>query len=197
MEIARHLEGVEKEWHRLGSVWASQISNARQQMDHAITHLTDEFSGIVTGLDALVTLARELEANESRLLQAVHATGPRVGGDSAEDVTEIAAAELETSAVRLEREALSIRNNVDSSLVHLQFQDRVNQILGHVESNIHALPDALADIRETFIRSGRLTPLDFTPLLAAIEASYTTTEERGLHQNGKLADDDSDDLTFF
>lgn len=186
---------MEKEWHRLGSVWAGQISNARRQMDHAISHLTDEFSGIVSGLDALVTLARELEANEGRLLQAVQSNGVRV--DGSEDATSEAATELETSAVRLEREALRIRNNVDSSLVHLQFQDRVNQILGHVESNIHALPDALADIRETFLRSGRLTPLDFSPLLAAIEASYTTTEERGLHQNGKLADDDSDDLTFF
>lgn len=151
-------------------------------MDTAIVSLTEEFAGIVSGLDALIALARELEADESRLVQAVR--------ENAQD----SVPDLETSAVRLEREALRIRGNVETSLVHLQFQDRVNQILAHVESNIHALPDALAQIRDTYIRSGHLTPLDFTPLLAAIEASYTTAEERGSHAGGE---DDEDDLTFF
>jgi hypothetical protein len=182
LDIARHLEGIETEWHRLGTVWAHQIGIAREQMDTAINSLTVEFAGIVDGLDAVAVLARDMEAEETRLRQ----------GASPDESAVVSV--LENNTARLEREALRIRANVESSLVHLQFQDRVNQILGHVESNIHALPNALAQIRDTFVQSGQLRPLDFTPLLAAIEASYTTAEERGSPADGENAEDD---LTFF
>lgn len=166
-DIVLHLHEVEVQWRRLGEVWAGQIALARRQMDTAIFDLTREFADIVDNLSVLAALARDLDNDETRLAQAT----------------------------RLELKAAAIRANVESSLIHLQFQDRVNQILGHVEANIGALPDALATIRDTFQTTGRLTPPDFSPLLAAIAASYTTREERALHQGQSV--DDGDELTFF
>lgn len=186
-DIVLHLHEVEVQWRRLGEVWAGQIALARQQMDTAIFDLTREFADIVDNLSVLAALARDLENDETRLAQATQAAPGATDGDVVE--------ELEKTATRLELKAAAIRANVESSLIHLQFQDRVNQILGHVEANIGALPDALATIRDTFQTTGRLTPPDFSPLLAAIAASYTTREERALHQGQSV--DDGDELTFF
>lgn len=176
-EIVRHLESIEAEWHRLGSVWGEQIGNARRHMEVASVSLTGEFAEIVSGLDNLVSLMREFQQSASQASQ------PALGET------------LEDPAERLEQEALRLRGSVETALVHMQFQDRVNQILGHVQDNIHALPDALARIRDTYVNTGHLTPLDFTPLLDAIAASYTTLEERASH-DGRDADA-ADELTFF
>lgn len=185
-DVVRHLTSAEAEWRRVGGVWAGQISTVRRQMGGAIEQLASEFSGIVAGLHRLVALAHELEGDEARI--------SRASGDSDGHDREVVM-ELESSAARLEMEAMRIRANVESSLVHLQFQDRVDQILGHVETSVHALPDALAIVRHTYERTGKLDPLDFSPLLAAIEATFSTAEEHALSQGGEA--EDGDELTFF
>ncbi len=189
--VLGHLAAAESEWLRLGDVWAGQVALARRQMDGAILELTREFGDIVSSLGALSRLARELEGNEVRLSRVIQETGE----DTRSGESWAVVLDLENSAVRLEQEALRIRGNVEASLVHLQFQDRVDQILAHVASSIAALPEALAGVRCGYESTGKLPLLDFSPLLAAIEASYTTAEEHALHQGG--ASEGNDELTFF
>jgi hypothetical protein len=187
-DIVRHLEAADREWRQLGEIWGKHIANARGQMETAIVALTQAFADIVRSLDELVATARWLEGNEGRLTPVL---GAGAGADC-----QVVVEQLEHAAVRLETEAAKIRVNVEAALVHLQFQDRVNQILGHVETNIRTLPDALADVRGCFELTGRLPPLDFSPLLAAIEASYTTDEERAAHR-GCPAAGEVYEITYF
>lgn len=189
-DVINHLEGVEEQWRHLGGVWAGQIANARSQMETAIVELTRHFAHIATDLDALASTCRLLENDERLLAQAIV--------DSSKDENQPLVDELETTAARIEREAGHIRKSVEAAIVHLQFQDRVNQVLGHVEENINALPDAFASIRDTYRRTGELTPPDFTPLLKAIEASYTTAEEHALHRGDSVTEhDENGEITFF
>jgi len=70
--------------------------------------------------------------------------------------------------------------------LHLQFQDRVDQILAHVHHNISACREGLVEICRRFEATGESQPLDVDRLLNLLEASYATEEERVVHQ-GHLA----------
>lgn len=93
---------------------------------------------------------------------------------------------------------ISNTNQVSSSLnnavVHFQFQDRVSQILGHVQDSLNQMKGQL--------NSG-LQDLNVAALMHELERKYTMAEERVNHTGnaGKAtsakAASDSDELTFF
>jgi methyl-accepting chemotaxis protein len=97
----------------------------------------------------------------------------------------------------LRRESDGIRNEVTMSLVHLQFQDRVSQILSHVHENISRLPGYLEQNREEFERNGRLAPVDTAQLLKDIESSYAMAEEHGSHSGKAQTAPAASDISFF
>jgi methyl-accepting chemotaxis protein len=102
------------------------------------------------------------------------------------------AEDLAHSAQELRRESEAIRGDIAEALVELQFQDRVEQNLAHVESNIRVLHDQLARIDIGF------ETLDVDRLLASLEKSFTTVEERRHPgSGGGAAHSDSSEITFF
>ncbi|SMF95108.1 methyl-accepting chemotaxis protein [Methylomagnum ishizawai] len=98
---------------------------------------------------------------------------------------------LAHSTQELRQESEAIRGNISHALVELQFQDRVGQILGHVESNVRVLHDQLTRMDADF------ETLDVEHLLASLETSYTTVEERRNHGAEPSADHDNSEITFF
>ena len=93
---------------------------------------------------------------------------------------------------------ISNTNQVSSSLnnavVHFQFQDRVSQILGHVQDSLNQMKGQL---------SSGLQDLNVAALMHELERKYTMAEERVNHagQAGNTASvkaaSASDELTFF
>lgn len=93
---------------------------------------------------------------------------------------------------------ISNTNQVSSSLnnavVHFQFQDRVSQILGHVQDSLNQMKGQL---------SSGLQDLNVAALMHELERKYTMAEERVNHagQSGNAAPakaaSESDELTFF
>jgi methyl-accepting chemotaxis protein len=82
----------------------------------------------------------------------------------------------------LRQDSHGIKGEIDEALVQLQFQDRVSQIMSHVRANIERLPEAMA---APAAEAGQaLKPLDASPLLAELEATYAMAEERAVHQGG-------------
>ncbi|AXE30670.1 hypothetical protein DK842_12620 [Chromobacterium phragmitis] len=85
---------------------------------------------------------------------------------------------------------------VEDVLTNLQFQDRVSQILSHVQNDIWQLEAAL---HEALHSEGELpSPPDTDAWLTALKNSYTTHEQRALHNRdgGDKAPGPSD-ITFF
>ena len=93
---------------------------------------------------------------------------------------------------------ISNTNQVSSSLnnavVHFQFQDRVSQILGHVQDSLNQMKGQL---------SSGVQDLNVAALMHELERKYTMAEERVNHagQTGSAAPakaaSASDELTFF
>jgi methyl-accepting chemotaxis protein len=103
---------------------------------------------------------------------------------------------LSKAATILRTTGSGIKNEVGNSLVQLQFQDRVSQILSHVRDNINAFPACLQEGEQKFREHGRLQVIDWSSLLNELERSYATAEERSTHAGKKTAAKD-EEITFF
>jgi methyl-accepting chemotaxis protein len=104
--------------------------------------------------------------------------------------------DLEDAAASLRASSEGIKAEVAESLVQLQFQDRVSQILCHVKDNINAFPAYLQQGEQRFREQGRLQAIDWSGLLQQLEQSYATTEEKSNH-SGTNAEAAEDEITFF
>jgi methyl-accepting chemotaxis protein len=103
---------------------------------------------------------------------------------------------LVQSSDLLQGESAGIKSEVAEALVQLQFQDRVSQILSHVQQNIARLPSYLD---ERGADAGTLQPLDARVLLAELESTYAMAEERTLHTRSSrpAPTQAAEEITFF
>lgn len=95
---------------------------------------------------------------------------------------------------QLRDESRAIQGEIENSLVHLQFQDRINQMLSHVRDNIEQM-------RNTIERGADAGDLAFSvdKLVGALERSYAMKEERA-RQSPSAAGRQSpaaSEITFF
>ena len=106
---------------------------------------------------------------------------------------------LVESSARMKQESLGIKSEVGEALVQLQFQDRVSQILSHVQSNINSLSALLEQNNRDAQGSGAPVPMQSAGLLAELEKTYAMAEERALHSGGAKSAQaaQNDEITFF
>lgn len=97
-----------------------------------------------------------------------------------------------------------IENNINQTLVALQFQDRVTQILNNVNKSITYISDNIDAHLVKFSSEQQQDPINAEEWLNNLKANYTTTEERQHHADvtGSSLDiaqssGDNDETTFF
>jgi methyl-accepting chemotaxis protein len=98
---------------------------------------------------------------------------------------------MQDSSQQLEQAAVGIRGEIGESLVNLQFQDRVNQMLEHLRDNIGRFPDVAA------AAASGAAPLDARVLLDELAAKYTMAEEHQAHSSGSATKVSESEITFF
>lgn len=98
---------------------------------------------------------------------------------------------LSESASVLRVENQRIKAQVSESLVHLQFQDRVTQVLGHVRGS-------LTDLQATLCATSELSIEDARMLVDNLARSYSTSEERHNHVNAGATQTAADfEISYF
>jgi len=136
---------------------------------------------------------RESVVAEDSSLESAHTTIDRVVADF-KGITEA----FQRSRDVLHGESLSIQSEVNSALVHMQFQDRVSQILTQVIKNIARLPDVLQDTQQTFAQTGVLQAHDPQEMLTEMKKTYVMADQHVIHAGGKVAQSSSaTDISFF
>lgn len=138
-----------------------------------ITERVSQVSGAI--LQTHEAAASSAEAEERSVQSCEQRIGEVLGG------LREATSTLSASAQLLRERSQEIQRDVSDSLVQLQFQDRVNQIVSHVMDNIEQLPQALEASRFAFAEAGVLQAADPAPLLGQLAGSYATREERQIH----------------
>ncbi|WP_343593252.1 methyl-accepting chemotaxis protein [Paracidovorax wautersii] len=109
---------------------------------------------------------------------------------------------LAQSAQVLREEGRQIQQEINDSLVQLQFQDRVSQVLSHVRDNIQRFPSVVQEHSDRQAQGGRLEPLQAQGLLDELAATYAMDSERHLHSTAtsgpaRSAPAPHDEVTFF
>ncbi|WP_457422644.1 methyl-accepting chemotaxis protein [Roseateles sp. P5_E7] len=94
-----------------------------------------------------------------------------------------------------------LQQEISEALVHLQFQDRISQIMSHVRDSIDGVPPALRELQQRYENGGALGALDARSLLASLEKTYAMADERKVHRGGSNtsapAPAAADEITFF
>jgi len=121
-------------------------------------------------IGGVVKVAEQTAESEAKALVESETTISNVLGDFKRITND-----LSESSKMLLQENDGIKNEVAMSLVQLQFQDRVSQILSNVRNSIGSLPAYLETSRAELETGGRLAPINFDRLLQ--EDSHSITEE--------------------
>ncbi len=100
---------------------------------------------------------------------------------------------LTESSGILRVESDAIKTEVAMSLVQLQFQDRVSQMLSHVRDSLGKLPDYLNKNHADFVSSGALAPLAAGAILQEFESNYVMADQH----HGSGAASGASDISFF
>jgi methyl-accepting chemotaxis protein len=173
------------------AVVASEVRTLSNRSADAGKHISQQVGQISAAIEATCKAAGESMRAENCAVQASEA---KIGGvlASLRGVTEA----LVQSSDLLQRESAGIQSEVGEALVQLQFQDRVTQILSHVQQNIARLPSYLDEHAR---QSGQaMQPIDARALLAELESTYAMAEERSLHRsNPQPAPQQAEEITFF
>ncbi|MEE9354007.1 MAG: hypothetical protein V3U75_00300, partial [Methylococcaceae bacterium] len=111
---------------------------------------------------------------------------------------------FDASAQHLLRSSDTIENNIGQTLVALQFQDRITQILENVTKNITQITTKIDDSISQFKTGNQQQPIDARSWLNDLRHDLTTREERTHYgevieteaaQGASVSADD--DTTFF
>ena len=124
------------------------------------------------------SLAEIIDTNETvseREGAALHDSGNRIQGVLGKfgDMS----AGLARSTEDLRRESSAIKNEIEESMVQLQFQDRVGQIMAQVVGSMRDL-----DGRAHAVACGEQSDIDAEGYMAQMVSTYTTDEQRRNHQ---------------
>lgn len=107
------------------------------------------------------------------------------------------ATQLSQSTERLQAQSALMQVEIDGVLVALQFQDRVSQILSHVQNDLDRLHAHLLESRSRVEQGLHGVPLDTTLWLEQLERTYSTHEQRSNHSGTRSEVANASDITFF
>jgi methyl-accepting chemotaxis protein len=104
---------------------------------------------------------------------------------------------LVESASVLRSSSAGIKSEISEAMVQLQFQDRVSQVVSHLEGAFDRFLACLDASCQDFERTGEARPLDPGPFLAELGKTYTMREERALLGEPAEPAPAGADVTFF
>jgi len=158
--------------------------------------MAEKVNIINRSIAAVIGAAERFSEEDTRSVTEAEKTIHKVLGNFKE-----VASGLSESSDMLRRESEGIREEISDTLVYLQFQDRVSQILAHVRDNLDGLHARLKQCAAE--RSGGGSPeIDTDAWLNEMALGYTTAEQRRNHRDNKagatpVATQAATEITFF
>ena len=180
------------EAQRVGTVGAAfgvvalevrQLADRSQNTSERMVEKVDRVAEAITSVLSTAAASAEREDNA-----VAHANGEV---QAVLDDLMAMLSRMRDSSEQLSHAAVGIRGEIGESLVNLQFQDRVNQMLEHLRDNIGRFPDVAA------AAAADRAPLDARGLLDELASKYTMAEEFQTHSSGSATTVSASEITFF
>lgn len=174
------------------AVVAQEFKQLSKQSATTGTHIAAKAAHIGQAIVQAAGVVQELVDAEGRSMASAEASIGQVLDDF-RAVTD----SLVQASQELRDESVGIKAQVNEALVQLQFQDRVNQMMGHVRQNIDELPEFLSRHEQDCRVSGVLSPLDAERLLGRLKESYVMADQHVIHRGETVQQTSDTDITFF
>jgi methyl-accepting chemotaxis protein len=155
-------------------------------------HITEKVGFISQAITETCKVVEDSVAQRDGRVLATEATIGRVLTEF-KDITDA----LQRSSDLLKNESVGIKSEINQSLVQMQFQDRVSQILNHVNTSIDRLPMVLREQLQNYQETHKLERLDSESLLAELQKSYVMADQHVIHKGGKVEQKTTTDISFF
>ncbi len=172
------------------AVVATEVRALSSRSSEAGKKIRDRVADVTQALTRTVTDSEQQVDHEQSLLQQTETTISSVLSDYQRAVERITAEHDE-----MQQQAQQVQGQLSDVVMHLQFQDRTSQILGHVIDNMYKLEDTAQSLLRD-VQQGVVPELpSIRQWLEQLKKTYTTLEQVSVH-TGKAAQS-ADDITFF
>jgi methyl-accepting chemotaxis protein len=176
------------------SVVADEVRSLSKRSHDTANEMTNTVAELKKSVEGSAQKINSTISHESSLLES---TEKRI-----EIVTEEfrhITATLSDKDLQLQKQAKDISHSIENTLVELQFQDRVSQILSHTESTLNDLQNVVCQFNNQNDTAYEVP--DLTQWLAQIESGYTMVEQFNVldqfaHKK-ENATASNGDITFF
>ncbi len=154
------------------AVVAHEVRNLATASRETGKGITQKIALVNQSLEQIIETNETVSAREG---EALHDSGNRIQGvlGRFSDMSE----GLARSTEDLRRESGAIKGEIEESMVQLQFQDRVGQIMARVVGSMTDLDDRVGAVAR-----GEQQQIDTQAYMAQMVSSYTTDEQRRNHQ---------------
>lgn len=177
-EAGRGFAVVADEVRKLSDLSGKTGLNIRSKVETAQMAMTDTLAAAAKMSQSDHDLVRDAESAIGRVLQRFNDT----------------ASTIAQSSKRLEEDSTVVHEQVEGVLVHLQFQDRVSQILHAVTADMARLGVLVADARAEVSAGQVPQPTDVGAWIRDLEKTYTTLEQ---YSEQKQTSTPVQSITFF
>jgi methyl-accepting chemotaxis protein len=153
------------------AVVAHEVRNLATASRDTGKGITQKIALVNQSLQEIISTNETVSAREG---EALHDSGNRIQGvlGKFSDMSE----GLARSTEDLRRESGAIKGEIEESMVQLQFQDRVGQIMSQVVGSMRDL-----DERAEAVARGEQPQIDAAGYMAQMVSTYTTDEQRRNH----------------
>jgi methyl-accepting chemotaxis protein len=176
------------------AVVADEVRKLAATSSEAGERIIDKITGISDGMNQTLQLVETSSALDDKTVDESQQTIGEVLAGMHRMMSEVGA-----DAGNLRQSSENLRGEINDVLVSLQFQDRLNQILDHVQSSLGEMERTLRDVQTHDGQNRHQDTLQVDDLLKRMLDEYTTHEERQSHRSGTSAAPAAggSDLTFF
>lgn len=172
------------------AVVATEVRALSSRSSEAGKRIKERVADVTQALTRTVEDSEQQVSHEQSLLQQTEHTISSVLSDYQQAVDRIS-----TDNDLLQQHTHQVQEQLSDVVMHLQFQDRTSQILGHVVSDMQRLEQTAQQLL-TELSAGQLPELPpIQQWLEQLKRTYTTLEQVSVH-TGKAASA-ADDITFF
>lgn len=172
------------------AVVADEVRKLSDLSSNTGKKMAEKVNIINQAIMTVISVAERFSEQDTRSVAEAEKTIQKV----LEDFKEVAIG-LSDSSKMLRRESEGMREEISETLVYLQFQDRVSQILVQVRDNLDELHERLRRYSDERSQGG-MPSIDADAWLSEMTRSYTTTEQRNNHRKTNEAADETE-ITFF
>lgn len=171
------------EYGRGFSVVADEVRKLSSLSAETGQRMVEKVGEITKAIQSTVGAADQLSAGEENNLRYLDEVAGQIMQGLSANLDELTASSLE-----LQQDTRTTQGDIQDIVVSLQFQDRTDQMLDHLQSDIQRLHSALHS-QDTIIS-------DPQRWLSELRRQFTTDEERG-HSGSRSRRAAQDDITFF